>query len=77
MLILFLFVSFVSFRQCKVMTILGRFQEKSQILLKLVWTNEQSLDKSKKRAQKLSKGIRKTCITRGRTFCDIYDGDAT
>ena len=57
MLILFLFVSFVSFRQCKVMTILGRFQEKSQILLKLVWTNEQSLDKSQKWAKKLSKGV--------------------
>ena len=66
MFILFLFVSFVSFRQCKVTVIFSRFQENVLILFKLVWTNEQSLDKSQKQTQKLSKGIRKT--REGRLF---------
>ena len=59
MFILFLFVSFVSFRQCKVTVILGCFQEKSRILLQLVWTNERSLDILQKWAKKLSKGVLK------------------
>ena len=39
MFILFLSVSFVSFRRCKVTAISGSFQEISSILLKVVWTN--------------------------------------
>ena len=59
MFILFLFVSFVSFRQCKVTAISDCFQEILQILLKLVWTNERSLDILQKWAKKLSKGALK------------------
>ena len=55
MFILFLSVSSDSFRQCKVTAIFFRFQEKTQILLILVWTNTPSLDKSRKLAKKLSK----------------------
>ena len=47
-------MSFVSFRRCKVTAIFSRFQEISQILLQLVWTNAQSLDKSRKLTKKLS-----------------------
>ena len=53
---LFLTVSSVSFRRCKVTTISGRFQEISSILLQLVWTNAWPLDKSAKSLQKVSKG---------------------
>ena len=52
---LFLIVSSVSFRRCKVTTISGRFQEISSILLQLVWTNAWPLDKSAKSLQKVSK----------------------
>ena len=34
---------------------MGRFQEKTQILLKLVWTNARSLDKFEKEKEKMSK----------------------
>ena len=64
MFILFLFVSFVSFRQCKVTVIFSRFQEKFQILFQLVWTNAPSLDKSRKQAKKLSKGYDKGLFLR-------------
>ena len=83
MFILFLSVSFVSFRQCKVTAIFFRFQEISQILLQLVWTNAPSLDKSWKQAQKLSKGnesyeyfqYNKSTRARitGLDFCPCYD----
>ena len=39
----------------KVTAIFFRFQEKSWILLKLVWTNAPFMDKSRKKAKKLSK----------------------
>ena len=39
----------------KVKAIFSRFQEKHSILLKLVWTNTWSLDKSRKQTKKLSK----------------------
>ena len=55
MFILFLSVSFVSFRRCKVTAISGSFQEISSILLKVVWTIAWSLDKSRKSIQNLSK----------------------
>jgi len=55
MFILFLFVSFVSFRQCKVTAISDCFQGISPNLCQLVWTNERSLDISQKWAKKLSK----------------------
>ena len=48
-------VSFVSFRQCKDTAIFFRFQEKSPILLKLVWTIAWPLDKSAKPLEKVSK----------------------
>ena len=52
---LFLTVSSVSFRRCKVTTISGRFQEISSILLQLVWTNAFVLDKPRKSVQNLSR----------------------
>ena len=52
-------MSFVSFRRCKVTVNFSQFQEILQILLQLVWTNARSLDKSRKLAKKLSKGMKK------------------
>ena len=57
MFILFLFVSFVSFRQCKVTVISDCFQGISPNLCQLVWTNERSLDISGIIEKKLSKDL--------------------
>ena len=55
-------MSSVSFWHCKVTAIFFRLQEKSQILLQLVWTNATSLDKSRKQAKKLSMTMNDTKV---------------